>query len=144
MTQTASIVVSLLLTIVPALAAAAAPAGTRVRISFPVSVRADAVTGRVYVALNRVDTPTTDRGGSGPVQQAGPTGAPLFGVNVESLKPGAFAEIDGAAFERAGQPLLDTEERARSCRSVSCARRSADLQAGLRYDRSVIVVQKEK
>ena len=70
-------------------------------------MRAEAVTGRVYVALNRVDAPATGRGGSGPVQQAGPTGAPLFGVNVENLKPGAFAEIDGTVF---GHPVASLND----------------------------------
>jgi len=107
MKRTASSVVTLFLTIVPALAAAAAPAGVRVRVSFPASVRAEAVTGRVYVALNRVDAPATGRGGSGPVHQAGPTGAPLFGVNVENLRPGAFAEIDGEAF---GHPVASLND----------------------------------
>ena len=96
--------------------------GLRVRISFPASARAEAVTGRVYVAVARVPAegspaspaaqaaalPQGRAGaGGGPIQQAGPTGAPLFGLNVENLKPGAAAEIDGTVF---GHPVasLDT------------------------------------
>ena len=82
--------------------------GVRVQISFPASARADAITGRVYVALNRVDAPATGRGGGGgPIQQAGPTGAPLFGLNVQGLKPGAVAVIDGTVF---GHPVASLND----------------------------------
>jgi hypothetical protein len=88
-------------------AAARQPTGLRVRISFPASAHAEAITGRVYVALNRVDAPATGRGGAGgPIQQAGSTGAPLYGRNVEQLQPGAVAEIDGAVF---GHPVASLD-----------------------------------
>ena len=68
-----------------ALAGPPAAAGVRVRIVFPASAHAEAITGRVYVALNRVGAPATGRGGGGgPIQQAGDTGAPLFGLNVRT------------------------------------------------------------
>jgi hypothetical protein len=80
-----------------ALAAPPAPPGVRVRVSFSAGAHAAPVTGRVYVALNRVGAPTTGRGGGGgPIQQAGPTGAPLFGLNVAQMKPGEFVVVDGA------------------------------------------------
>ena len=44
--------------------------------------------------------------GGGPLQQAGQTGAPLFCVNVENLKPGAVAEIDGTEF---GHPVTSLD-----------------------------------
>jgi hypothetical protein len=107
MKQTLSIVAVLVLVVSSSLAEAAEPAGMRVRISFPASVRGEAVTGRVYVALNRLDAPATGRGGGGPIQQAGPTGAPLFGLNVENLKPGSIAEIDGTVF---GHPVVSLND----------------------------------
>ena len=107
MKQTLSIVAVLVLVVSSSLAEAAEPAGMRVRISFPASVRGEAVTGRVYVALNRLDAPATGRGGGGPIQQAGPTGAPLFGLNVENLKPGSIAEIDGTVF---GHPVASLND----------------------------------
>lgn len=57
------------------------PAGPRFTVTFPATARAEAVTGRVYVALSR----TNDRP---PIQQADTNGVPLFAVNVESLAPG--------------------------------------------------------
>jgi hypothetical protein len=120
-----------------AVAAAAGPAGgVRVRISFPASAHAEPITGRVYVAIARDTAPTPPapggagaavapgapsqgqagnaaaaqprpRGAGGPIQQAGPTGVPLFGVNVESLKPGAAAEIDGTVF---GHPVASLND----------------------------------
>jgi hypothetical protein len=89
-------------------AEAPAPArGTRVRISFPASAHAAPVTGRVYVAIARTNAPSGRRGGGGPIQQAGPTGTPLFGVNVEDLKPGALVEIDGSVFGHPVRSLND-------------------------------------
>ena len=92
----------------PAVAGVPPSKGLRVRISFSASAHAEAITGRVYVSLNRADAPATGRGGGGgPIQQAGPTGAPLFGVNVENLKPGAIAEIDGTVF---GHPVASLND----------------------------------
>ena len=72
---------------VTALTARQPTTGPRVEISFSASARGEAVTGRVYVAISR----TNDRP---PIQQADSTGSPLFGRNVEALKPGAAAVID--------------------------------------------------
>jgi len=112
MKRVAMAVLSLLWLASPVLAGSPAPKGLRVRISFPATAHAEAITGRVYVALNRADAPATGRGGgggagSGPIQQAGPTGAPLFGLNVENLKPSAFAEIDGTV---SGHPVANLND----------------------------------
>jgi hypothetical protein len=84
--------------------AAAAAAGTaqtqttatpRVEIAFASTARAEAVTGMVYVAVSRDNQRT-------PIEQASPTGAPLFSKYVEGLAPGAVAAI--TADDR-GHPL---------------------------------------
>jgi hypothetical protein len=121
----APIVLTLVLAAAPALAQ---QQGVRVRVSFPASAHAQPVTGRVYVAIARdiaaptpASSPTAPaaasasaatsqsrpRGPAGPIQQAGATGAPLFGLNVENLKPGAAVEIDGKVF---GHPVASLDE----------------------------------
>ena len=62
---------------------AAPTRGVRVEISVPASVRAEPVTGRVYVMISR----TNDRE---PRLQIGRTGTPFFGRDVEQLsaRPG--------------------------------------------------------
>jgi hypothetical protein len=88
----------------------------RFEISFASSVHAEPITGRVYVAIARdtpaAATPPQGRPGAitGPIQQAGTTGAPLFAVNVEGLKPGATAVIDETAFGHPLQSLKDLPE----------------------------------
>jgi hypothetical protein len=110
-----------LLLVISAAAGAAPPArkGVHVRISFPAAARAEPITGRVYVAIARVPAqtaapaapappaPSRPGAGGGPIQQAGPTGTPLFAVNIENLKPGAVAEIDGTVFGHPVQSLDD-------------------------------------
>ncbi len=59
----------------------------RFEISFPASVRSQPVTGRVYIMISR-------RGEPEPRFQIGRTGVPLFGRDVESLRPGATVVID--------------------------------------------------
>jgi hypothetical protein len=61
--------------------------GLRVEVSFPASVRAEPVTGRVYVMIAR----TNDRE---PRLQIGRTGTPFFGRDVEKLAPGQAGIID--------------------------------------------------
>jgi hypothetical protein len=105
-----ALLIVLLFPSVSALAASTPPKGVRVRISFPAAARSEPVTGRVYVAIARESETTTPRRGggiAGPIQLAGSTGSPLFGVNVENLKPGAVAEIDGTAF---GHPVASFNE----------------------------------
>ncbi len=67
--------------------APAAGRGVRVEVSFPASVHAGPVTGRVYVMVSR----TNDRE---PRLQIGRTGTPFFGRDVEKLAPGQAAIID--------------------------------------------------
>ena len=69
--------------VAPATAQAQAP---RFQISFAKEARADAVTGMVYVAISRDNRRT-------PIEQASPTGVPLFSKYVEGLAPGAPVAI---------------------------------------------------
>src|SRR5262245_20839725 len=74
--------------------------GPRVEISFAAAARSAPVTGRVYVAISRVN----DRS---PIQQADSTGAPLFGKNVDVLAPDTPATI-GA--DDLGHPVASLRE----------------------------------
>ena len=65
---------------------APAPDGPRIEISFDKGARNEAVTGMVYVAISRDNQ-------SSPIEQASPTGAPLFSRFVEGLLPGMGATI---------------------------------------------------
>lgn len=67
-------------------AAGAQALATRVQISFTQEARAEAVTGMVYVAISRDNRRT-------PIEQASPTGVPLFSRYVEGLAPGTPATI---------------------------------------------------
>jgi hypothetical protein len=69
----------------------------RFEITFPGAVNGQPITGRVYVALSR----TSDARNT-PIQQTDETGVPLFGVDVENLRPNTPAVIDASAF---GYPL---------------------------------------
>ncbi|MBI4419295.1 MAG: hypothetical protein HY560_00570, partial [Gemmatimonadetes bacterium] len=61
--------------------------GLRFEISFPNTVRAEPVTGRVYIMISRRNDPE-------PRLQIGRTGVPFFGRDVERLAPGAAAVVD--------------------------------------------------
>lgn len=65
-----------------------APLAPRIEIAFAKEARADAVTGMVYVAISRDNQRS-------PIEQAAPTGAPLFSRFVEGLAPGTPAAITG-------------------------------------------------
>jgi hypothetical protein len=82
------------------LTAQRATAGPSFAISFPASASSAPITGRVYVALSR----TNDRA---PIQQTDTTGVPLFGVNIESLAPGATATIDATTL---GYPVKSLKD----------------------------------
>jgi len=73
------------------------PEALRFEIAFAASARSEPVTGRVYVAISRESTPQRP-----PIQQASPTGVPLFGKAVADLRPGQSAVIDSHDF---GHPL---------------------------------------
>jgi hypothetical protein len=75
--------------------------GPTFRVTIAASARATAVTGRVFVAMSKVN----DR--RSPIDQTGPTGVPLFGVNVENLAPGQAAVIDGETFGHPVRSLRD-------------------------------------
>ena len=72
----------------PALLAAA---DTRFEISFAAPAHDGPITGRVFVALGRSETPQ-------PIQQIGNWGGrtPFFGVDIEQLAPGRAAVVDGS------------------------------------------------
>jgi hypothetical protein len=69
--------------------------GLQIEITFTRSARAEAVTGMVYVAISRDNRRS-------PVEQAGPTGVPLFSTWVNGLGPDMPARIDG---ETRGHPV---------------------------------------
>ena len=61
----------------------------RIQISFAKEARTDAVTGMVYVAISRDNRRT-------PIEQASPTGVPLFSKEVKGLAPGVVVPIGDA------------------------------------------------
>ena len=81
--------------------AAPTASAQRFEVSFTRAARAEPVTGRVYVAISRTNSPRT------PIDQTGETGVPLFGVNVDALQPGASAIIDATTFGHPVQSLRD-------------------------------------
>ncbi|MDH4273256.1 MAG: alpha/beta hydrolase-fold protein [Candidatus Aminicenantes bacterium] len=77
--------------------------GLRFEITFPAAAHSDPITGRVYVILTTRDRPE-------PRLQTGfdfATGIPIWGKNVQSLKPGEAAGIDDGVF---GFPLKSIQE----------------------------------
>ena len=90
---------------VPGTATAQGTAGTSgsgltFEVSFAASARPEPVTGRVYIAIS------TERG-RGPIMQAGRTGVPFYGLNVEGLEPGRATVIDGSVF---GHPIQSLDD----------------------------------
>jgi Putative esterase len=75
--------------------ASAEAAETRVSVSFTPGVRKEPLSGRLLVAFAR-------EGQRSPMDQTGSTGAPLFGIDVFDLAPGAKVTLDHAAF---GHPI---------------------------------------
>jgi len=76
------------------------PAGPRIEITFSKAARAEAVTGMIYVAISR-DAKRT------PIEQASPTGSPLFSVFVDALAPGTPVAIDARA---TGHPVASLRD----------------------------------
>jgi putative esterase len=66
-----------------------APTGPRIEVTFTTAARSQPVTGMVYVAIARDNSRT-------PIDQAGPTGAPLFSRYVEGLAAGSPATISAS------------------------------------------------
>lgn len=77
--------------------------GLQFEITFPGSAHAEPVTGRIYVAISREESSR----GRGPIWQAGETGVPLFGMNMENMQPGTSATIDGSVFGYPVESLND-------------------------------------
>ena len=82
--------------------ASQARSGPTFEITVPAATRGEPTTGRVYVAISRLGEART------PIQQAGPTGAPLFSVAVDGLAPGAAVRIGPDAL---GHPLTSLGDR---------------------------------
>jgi Putative esterase len=76
--------------------------GVRFEISFAMAVRSEPVTGRVYVAISRDGSPQRS-----PIQQASPTGVPLFSKGVDDLRPGQTVIVDENDFGHPIQSLRD-------------------------------------
>jgi len=84
------------------LRAETAPGNLRFEISFPASVHAEPITGRVFVVISTDSFPE-------PRLRAGFWGdaPPLFGADVDQLKPGQAAVIDGATLGYPTDSLRD-------------------------------------
>ncbi|MDO8836754.1 MAG: hypothetical protein Q7V01_14230, partial [Vicinamibacterales bacterium] len=63
----------------------------RIEVSFPASLESKALDGRVLLAISRRDTPPPLN-----AQMTGPNAQPMFGIDVNGLKPGQAAVFDGA------------------------------------------------
>ena len=87
--MTSRLALAIILLIFSGVARGAQGARLRFEISFPASVHAEPITGRVFVVITR-------DGSKEPRLQAGSWSdpAPLFGVDVDQLKPGQAAVID--------------------------------------------------
>ncbi len=83
-----------------AYAAGGQRAGFHFEVSFPAAAHAEPITGRVFVMISR----DSDRE---PRLQTGRTGVPLFGRDVEQLKPGQAAIIDATDLGTPINSLLD-------------------------------------
>ena len=77
-----------------------AASGPRFEITFTRAARAEPVTGRVYVAISRTNSPT-------PIAQASPTGAPLFSRAVEAQAPDQPAVIGASDLGHPVKSLRD-------------------------------------
>jgi hypothetical protein len=74
--------------------------GPRIEITFSKAARAEAITGMVYVAISRDARQT-------PIEQASPTGSPLFSTYVDALTPNTPVVIDARA---AGHPVASLRD----------------------------------
>src|SRR5512140_3321159 len=92
----------LLLVLLFHLGVLAQSAGPRFAVSFPAGAHAAPITGRVFVILTRHDSPE-------PRLQAGDwfQQTPIYGVDVNQLKPGESAVIDASTL---GWPLKSLKQ----------------------------------
>ncbi|MGA2073048.1 MAG: alpha/beta hydrolase-fold protein [Terriglobia bacterium] len=88
--------------VTPASGWPASPQSLRFQISFPASAHAEPITGRVFVVISNRETPE-------PRSQAGFWGdaSPLYGADVDQLKPGETAVIDGTTLGYPPASLAD-------------------------------------
>ena len=98
------LVVAALLAAAPAIPPVAMPAapqpGPRFEITIAPDARAEATTGMVYVAFSRDNKRT-------PIEQAGPTGAPLFSVAISELNSGTPIALTSTNF---GHPIVSLRD----------------------------------
>src|SRR3954470_21000344 len=66
-----------------------AQSGPRIEVTIAPGARADATTGMVYVAISHDNKRT-------PIEQASPTGAPLFSKYIEAVRPGTAVDLSAA------------------------------------------------
>lgn len=66
-----------------------APKPLRIAVSFPASLESQPLDGRMLLAISRRDTPPPLR-----AQMTGPNAQPMFGLDVDGLKPGQAAVFD--------------------------------------------------
>jgi enterochelin esterase-like enzyme len=92
----------LLVTVLFSLSLLAQTAGPRFEISFPASVHAQPITGRVFVILSRRDNPEPRLQAGNWFQQT-----PIYGVDVTQIQPGQAAVMDGTTL---GWPLKSLKE----------------------------------
>jgi len=86
--------------VIDAGAATTQPSDLKFEIAIPQSVLDETVTGRMFIIISRSNEPEVRF-------QAGRTGVPFFGVDVENLSPGEPAVIDGNTL---GSPLESLSE----------------------------------
>src|SRR5512146_2385152 len=93
---------TVLLLLLASVAAVAQAGATRFEISFPASAHAEPITGRVFVAITRHQTPE-------PIRQIGfwMQQTPFYGADVSGLKPGQTAVIDAGTL---GFPLKSLKD----------------------------------
>jgi len=82
-------------------------AGLVFSVSFAGSARSERLTGRVYIAISHEEAGRGRGNARGPIWQAGETGVPLFGRNVDDLRPDRPIGFDDEVY---GYPLAAFEE----------------------------------
>src|SRR6478672_9916367 len=96
----AAFVLAMLAAVATATVAPLAQSGPRIEVTIAPAARADATTGMVYVAISRDNKRT-------PIEQASPTGAPMFSKYIEAVRAGTPVAIGVA--DR-GHPLASLSD----------------------------------